>query len=143
MKQLTICLLLILSGCATTPADRTVQGPVAPTQGARSLGLSKILAYPLGVALYPLVLILKATSPPDDPGNPLGPSITVPPSSPGSPAHMTPSGPSQASPARDLQFVDIFDHHSNRIGWGRQAPDGSWDFFNKDGSRLGTIRPRH
>jgi len=37
--------------------------------------------------------------------------------------------------------LDLFDDHSKRIGWGRQAPDGSVGLFDKGGSRLGVFEP--
>lgn len=37
--------------------------------------------------------------------------------------------------------LDLFDTNSNRTGYGIQRPDGSWDLFNRDGSRLGVIYP--
>jgi hypothetical protein len=141
MKRLAIFLLLLLSACATTPADRAVQAPGAPRQPPRNI-LTQIIAYPLGIAIYPLFLLWRANDPAEDPSNPLGPSLTIAPSAPGSPGHMAPSSASQLSPAREIQFMDIYDRHSNRIGWGRQGRDGSWEFFNRDGSRLGTVIPR-
>jgi hypothetical protein len=38
--------------------------------------------------------------------------------------------------------LDLFDRHSNRLGHGIQRPDGSWDLFRPDGSRLGVLQPR-
>ncbi len=35
--------------------------------------------------------------------------------------------------------LDLFDRDSRRTGYGIQRPDGSWDLFRPDGSRLGRI----
>lgn len=37
--------------------------------------------------------------------------------------------------------LDLFDRDSRRTGYGAQRPDGSWDLFRPDGSRLGVIQP--
>ena len=37
--------------------------------------------------------------------------------------------------------IDLFDAHSNRLGWGRTNRDGSIELFAPDGRRLGTITP--
>ncbi|GEM_PF-1502794 len=37
--------------------------------------------------------------------------------------------------------LDLFDRDSRRTGYGIQPPDGSWDLFRPDGSRLGVIQP--
>lgn len=37
--------------------------------------------------------------------------------------------------------LDLFDRDSRRTGSGIQRPDGSWDLFRPDGSRLGVIQP--
>ena len=42
---------------------------------------------------------------------------------------------------QDRGTADIFDAKSNRSGWGTRRPDGSWDLYNKDGSRRGYIQP--
>jgi hypothetical protein len=38
-------------------------------------------------------------------------------------------------------LLDLFDRDSRRTGYGIQRPDGSWDLFRPDGSRLGVIQP--
>ena len=38
--------------------------------------------------------------------------------------------------------IDLYDAHSNRIGYGWARPDGSVELFRPDGRRLGTITPR-
>ena len=42
---------------------------------------------------------------------------------------------------QDRGTADIFDAKSNRSGWGTRRSDGSWDLYNKDGSRRGYIQP--
>jgi hypothetical protein len=37
--------------------------------------------------------------------------------------------------------LDLFDRDSRRTGYGIQRPDGSWDLYHKDDSRLGVIQP--
>jgi hypothetical protein len=37
--------------------------------------------------------------------------------------------------------LDLFDRDSLRTGYGIQRPDGSWDLFRPDGSRLGVLQP--
>jgi hypothetical protein len=37
--------------------------------------------------------------------------------------------------------LDLFDRDSRRTGYGIQRPDGSWDLFRPDGSRLGHTEP--
>jgi len=42
---------------------------------------------------------------------------------------------------QDRGTADIFDARSNREGWGTRRPDGSWDLYNKDGTRRGVLEP--
>ncbi len=35
-------------------------------------------------------------------------------------------------------YVDLFDKHSNRLGWGRVNRDGSLELFDRNSDRLGT-----
>ena len=35
--------------------------------------------------------------------------------------------------------AEIFDREGHRKGYGIRRPDGSWDFFHEDGSRLGVV----
>lgn len=37
--------------------------------------------------------------------------------------------------------LDIYDAKSRRTGYGVERPDGSWDIYNRDGTRRGTITP--
>lgn len=42
---------------------------------------------------------------------------------------------------QDSGTADIFDAQSNREGWGTRRQDGSWNLYNKDGSRRGYLQP--
>ncbi len=37
--------------------------------------------------------------------------------------------------------LDIYDARSDRRGYGIQRQDGSWDLYNRDGSRIGYTQP--
>ena len=112
-----VALALILSACATTSTDRS--------QVVRFPSPGQIIAYPLGIAIYPLVLLWRANDPPYDPANPIGPSTAERPEHPGAvvPGSLF-SSPGPA-PSRGPEFIGIFDRHGDRTGWGRHNRDGS------------------